>query len=35
MKFKYLFASALVLLMAVPAFGAERKVLVENFTNDG
>ncbi len=34
MKFRFLTASALVLLMAVPALGAQRMVLVEDFTND-
>ena len=35
MKLRFLLPSALVLLMAVPALGAQRKVLVEDFTNDG
>lgn len=35
MKLRFLAASALALLMAIPAFGAQRKVFVEDFTNDG
>ena len=33
MKLRYLAALGLILLVALPAAGAQRTVLVENFTN--